>query len=434
MNKQQNLSASTTYNSITGKGGYKEAIILAGGLGTRLRSAVPDLPKCMAPVAGHPFLYYVINYLRMQGISRIIFSLGYMHEVILNWLQTEFPTLNYDYVIEKEPLGTGGAILFSLQKVTVDNVFITNGDTLFKFDAQKLWNEHIQKESECSIALNPMQDFDRYGVVEIDENNTITRFKEKQLHHKGLINAGVYLIHKSSFIEKKLGQKFSFEKNYLEPFVSEKKIYGFPQDGYFIDIGVPDDYNQAQLDLTRPNLDLSSIDKDWTLFLDRDGVINIDNPGGYITTPEEFVFTQGAPTLFKKLTEKFKRIIVVTNQRGVGRGIITPNNLTAMNEKMLEAVKVAGGNIEKIYFCTDIEDNSFYRKPNPGMAFQTLNDFPDTNFSKSIIVGNSLSDMKFGRYAGMYTAFVASTNKHISLPHPDIDVLFESLEAFCNYI
>lgn len=408
----------------------QEAIILAGGLGTRLRSAVPDLPKCMAPVAGRPFLFYVVNYLRMQGIEKIIFSLGYMHEVILDWMQQEFPTLNYDYVIEDEPLGTGGAIQLALQKAQTSHVFVANGDTLFKFDAWSMLDQHIDKKAECTLALKPMQHFERYGVVELNEQNAIISFKEKQYYESGLINAGLYLIDKQSFLSRSFPVKFSFEKDYLEKFVEEAIFSGLSRDAYFIDIGIPEDYTRAQTEFSKPPLDLSAIDKNWTLFLDRDGVINHDNPGGYITTADEFRFTDGAPELFKKLTSVLGRIVVVTNQRGVGRGIIQYDDLIAMNTKMLRGIQQAGGAVDKIYFCTDIDNHAFGRKPNPGMAVQAVKDFPDIDVNKSIIIGNSLSDMKFGRYAGMYTIFVTTTNKAVSLPHADIDLIFEDLSSF----
>src|SRR5215831_19997202 len=116
----------------------EEVIILAGGLGTRLRDAVPDLPKCMAPVAGRPFLFYVINYFRSQGIESFIFSLGYKHEIIEQWLTDQFATLDYLSVIEEEPLGTGGAIAMASSHATEKNVLVANGDTLFKIDARHL--------------------------------------------------------------------------------------------------------------------------------------------------------------------------------------------------------------------------------------------------------------------------------------------------------
>src|SRR3954468_23098443 len=143
-----------------------EAIILAGGLGTRLRDAVPDLPKCMAPIGGRPFLSYVIDHLRMQGVQRFIFSLGYKAEIIETYLNEFYPTLDYSSVIEKEPLGTGGAIQLALQKAETDDVVIANGDTLFKIKLEELFAVHAKHKAACTLALKPMQNFERYGVVE----------------------------------------------------------------------------------------------------------------------------------------------------------------------------------------------------------------------------------------------------------------------------
>ncbi|MGZ3952944.1 MAG: sugar phosphate nucleotidyltransferase, partial [Flavisolibacter sp.] len=148
----------------------KEAIILAGGLGTRLRSTVPDLPKCMAPVAGKPFLSYVIDYLRMQGVERFIFSLGYRWGLIEEFLQKEYATLDYTSIIEEEPLGTGGAIRLAVQKAVSNQVLIANGDTLFKVNTKEVFESHEANNSECTLALKPMQNFDRYGVVEVGDN------------------------------------------------------------------------------------------------------------------------------------------------------------------------------------------------------------------------------------------------------------------------
>ncbi|GAB3009498.1 hypothetical protein GCM10027051_08160 [Niabella terrae] len=410
----------------------KEAIILAGGLGTRLRSAVPDLPKCMAPVAGHPFLYYLINYLRMQGIERLIFSLGYKHEHILDWLEESYPTLDYEYVIEAEPLGTGGAVRLALQKAKSDQVFIANGDTLFGFDATALMQCHQQTGAACTLALKPMQDFDRYGVVTTNRQHRILRFEEKKFYTSGWINAGVYLLDKSRFLSHNFPERFSFEKDYLEARVAQGDFSGLSAENYFIDIGIPEDFQRAQSDFQQPSLDLTAIDDKWTLFLDRDGVINEDNPGGYITDAEAFRFTTGFPSGFAQLSQKFKYIIIITNQRGVGRGIIQPQDLEAMHRKLLEGVQTSGGRIDHIYFCTAVEDKAFCRKPNPGMALAASMDFPDIDFSKAVMVGNNLSDMSFGRNAGMHTVFVATTQAPLPLPDQRIDLQFSDLQAFCQ--
>jgi D-glycero-alpha-D-manno-heptose 1-phosphate guanylyltransferase len=226
-----------------------EAIILAGGLGTRLRSAVPDLPKCMAPVNNRPFLKYVIDQLLAEGIQNFIFSLGYKHEAIEAYLTTQFPTLSFSASIEDEPLGTGGAIQLALQKATQQSVLVTNGDTLFKASVVELSAVHMAKEAHCTLALKPMHHFNRYGVVELNADHAIASFHEKKLYEQGLINGGLYLVNKNAFLNEGLPQKFSFEKDYLEAFYKSRKMFGVIQDAYFIDIGIPEDFARAQVEL-----------------------------------------------------------------------------------------------------------------------------------------------------------------------------------------
>ena len=228
----------------------KEAIILAGGLGTRLRSAVPDLPKCMAPVNGQPFLTYVIHHFISEGITNFIFSLGYKSEAIITFLEKDFPALSFTTSIEEEPLGTGGAIKKAITKAKDNYVLIANGDTLYKTDNELLANIHSLSGACCTLSLKPMQNFDRYGVVETNECSLIKSFKEKQFYKSGLINGGVYALHKNKFLRENLPEKFSFEKDYLEKFYSKRRMFGVEQDEYFIDIGIPEDYERAQRELT----------------------------------------------------------------------------------------------------------------------------------------------------------------------------------------
>jgi D-glycero-alpha-D-manno-heptose 1-phosphate guanylyltransferase len=226
-----------------------EAIILAGGLGTRLRSAVPDLPKAMAMVAGRPFLAYVIQHLTQQGIDRFIFSLGYRHELIEDYLSSEFSSLNYSCSIEEEPLGTGGGILKACLLCTTENAVVANGDTLFAVDIRQLSAFHESSGADCTLTLKPMRNSDRYGVVETANDGRIISFKEKKWYKESLINGGVYTLNVQRLIDIPFPEKFSFEKDYLESFTNEKKFYGSVQDRYFIDIGIPEDYQRAQEEL-----------------------------------------------------------------------------------------------------------------------------------------------------------------------------------------
>jgi D-glycero-alpha-D-manno-heptose 1-phosphate guanylyltransferase len=226
-----------------------ECIILAGGLGTRLRSAVPDLPKCMAPVAGKPFLAFLIDYLLQQQVTKFIFSLGYMHEVIEDFIKSNYPQLQYQIALENEPLGTGGAIRLACDYATEENVIILNGDTMFNVDIQALLHLHINSKSDCTLSLKTMHHFDRYGVVETDLENNITSFKEKKQYVTGNINGGVYALHVASFKSISFPTIFSFEKDYLEKYFNQLKMTGCLFDGYFIDIGIPEDFEKAGREL-----------------------------------------------------------------------------------------------------------------------------------------------------------------------------------------
>ena len=226
-----------------------EAIILAGGLGTRLRSAVPGLPKCMAPINGEPFLKFLINHLLEHDINRYIFALGYMHEVVEKFLKAEFPMLHFKVSLETEPLGTGGAILQAMKLIKGRSALIANGDTLFKIDVNYLTGFHSLSGSACTLSLKPMKNFDRYGVVETDADNKILSFKEKQYYEAGNINGGMYVLHKNKFLEEGLPKKFSFEQDYLEKFYDKRRMFGIVQNDYFIDIGIPEDFERAQQEL-----------------------------------------------------------------------------------------------------------------------------------------------------------------------------------------
>ena len=225
-----------------------ESIILAGGLGTRLRGVIGEQPKCMAPVNGKPFLHYLFTYLQQQHCNHVILSLGYKYEVVLQWLQTTNWSFSIDYVVEDELVGTGGGILLAMQKAIEDDVLVLNGDTMMQTDLNSLLHFHKKNKADTTLTLTDMQQFDRYGTVKMDEDNTITAFEEKSYQEKGTINTGIYAINKAAFLEKALPAKFSFEKEYLEKEIGNEKLKGYKTEGYFIDIGVPADYEKAQTD------------------------------------------------------------------------------------------------------------------------------------------------------------------------------------------
>jgi len=169
------------------------------------------------------------------------------------------------------------------------------------------------------------------------------------------------------------------------------------------------------------------VDNTWTLFLDRDGVINVETVGSYVTKWDEFVFCDGALEALKTLGQIFGRIVVVTNQRGVGRGIMTMDSLKDISSRMHTTITGAGGRIDRIYSATAVLDTDHNRKPNTGMAIQAREDFPEIDFKHSVIVGNSLSDMEFGKRLAMHTVFLTTKHEPFDLPHDLIDEQYESL-------
>ena len=224
----------------------KEAIILAGGLGTRLRSSVPDLPKCMAPVGGRPFIAYITDYFRRAGIERFIFALGYKSAAFEEFFAREFADGGYAVSLEDTPLGTGGAIRQACTMAKQKTVLVLNGDTFFRIGLAALSAFHEDRRADCTLCLKPMLDFDRFGVVEQDADQRVSRFREKQAYHEGLINGGVYALDRDSFLREDLPPVFSFEKDYLEQMLDKRRIYGLVQDDFFIDIGIPEDYLRVQ--------------------------------------------------------------------------------------------------------------------------------------------------------------------------------------------
>ncbi len=174
------------------------------------------------------------------------------------------------------------------------------------------------------------------------------------------------------------------------------------------------------------------VNKNWTLFLDRDGVINVESVGSYITSWDEFNFHEGAQEAIRTLSNIFGTIVVVSNQRGVGRGIMTMDALREISGNMKAAVAANGGRIDQVYNCIATSDDDHNRKPNTGMGLQAQEDFPAIDFRRSIMVGNSMSDMEFGKKLSMHTIFLTTKHDPVMLPHDLIDEQYDSLQSWAR--
>jgi D-glycero-alpha-D-manno-heptose 1-phosphate guanylyltransferase len=224
-----------------------EAIILAGGFGTRLQPAVSDLPKSMAGINGKPFLEFLLDRLIQFGFEHVILSVGYMHEHIMDHFKTKYKSLKISYAIENEPLGTGGGIKMAMMQANSENVLVLNGDTMFMIDLEAFSDFHLRRKSLFSMALRKVESVGRYGSVIVDKDGVISGFAEKNTTDgPGMINAGIYLISRKYFSDFSLPETFSLEKDFIEKKYLNDRFYGFPGSDYFIDIGIPEDYNRAQ--------------------------------------------------------------------------------------------------------------------------------------------------------------------------------------------
>jgi D-glycero-alpha-D-manno-heptose 1-phosphate guanylyltransferase len=222
-----------------------EAIVLAGGLGTRLASKLDGLPKAMAPVAGRPFLEILLGQLEHSGCSHVLLSVGHLHSVIQDYFGASFHGVPLDYAIEEAPLGTGGAIRKALGYAVEKNVLVLNGDTFLDADYEAMVQFHEAQGALLTMAVAHQPDIARYGGVVV-EGERVVGFQEKGRSGAGWINAGAYVVQREMRWPETLQEKFSFELDFLAPEIGRISAAAYKVDGFFLDIGVPEDLDRAQ--------------------------------------------------------------------------------------------------------------------------------------------------------------------------------------------
>ena len=377
-----------------------EVIILAGGLGTRLRSVVQEVPKCMAPVEGRPFLAYMLEWLKMYPVEHVVFSVGYLKERIINFVKEGEWPFSYDFAVEETPLGTGGGIRLALELCREETVFVVNGDSFFPIDLGAM-----PCTGPLTLALKHLEKFDRYGAVSLS-GTLVTAFQEKKYCEEGFINGGIYALNRSRLDLTALPPKFSFEREVLEPMAASGELSGWDGDSYFIDIGIPEDYLRSQWEIPawfavqKASEAVLKADAQ-TLFLDRDGVINRLRPGDYVKSWVEFEYLPGILQALRKWCARFRHVILLTNQRGVGKGVMTDADLSRIHAHMMKDILEAGGRLDLILTCTATEDFDPRRKPNTGMFEEACTLFPDISARRSVMLGDSDSDAVFAARCGM---------------------------------
>lgn len=221
------------------------AIVLAGGFGTRLRARVSDVPKPMAPVAGRPFLEFVLDQLVAAGCSDVILCVGYLADVVEAHFGVAYRGLGVRYLREQSPLGTGGATAAALAEVPSGRALVLNGDSYMQTDLRPFIDACRAEPERAAIVLRRIDDVSRYGSAMVDGDRLVA-FGEKSAQGPGLINAGIYWLDRRSFERLGLAGAFSLENDYFAPHARDLGARAQVAEGHFIDIGLPNDYDRAQ--------------------------------------------------------------------------------------------------------------------------------------------------------------------------------------------
>lgn len=366
---------------------FREAIVLAGGFGTRLAHVVPDVCKPMAPVAGRPFLRFIMDQLAAAGFDRVVVADGYRREQIEDFFGSAYRGMSIEYSPEETPLLTGGAVKRALSRCESDWVFVLNGDTWLDvdFEVMEAAAANVPDSVTAVIAVKRMRDFERYGTVDVNACGSLTAFHEKRPCEEGLINAGVYLLRLDALDD--MPEKFSLESDHFERVVGDGALRAVECAGGFIDIGVPEDYELAQTML-------APLARSWKLAMfDRDGTINVDT--GHLHEPEKLELIPSTVDIMRGYSDDPDyKVVVVTNQAGIAKGLYTEADMRRLHRYMEDELEMLGVHVDAWYFCPHHPDYTGpcdCRKPAPGMLLAAICDF-DANADDCVMYGDMPSD------------------------------------------
>jgi histidinol-phosphate phosphatase family protein len=379
------------------------AVILAGGRGTRLQTVVSDRPKPLAPVAGRPFLAYLLDQVVDAGVGHIVLSTGYLAEQFAVVIGSTYRGIEIDYAQEDRPLGTGGAIRFAGQWANADHLLVMNGDSYCDADLRVYFAWHRAGGQDASLMLVKVDDASRYGTVEISADGHIQAFLEKRSEPApGYINAGVYLLRKQMLEQLPEGSS-SIERDAFPAWINQYAVKGWVPDGAFIDIGIPSDYQRSHEFMTRVR---RTDQLKPTVFVDRDGTINREVH--HLSSPDQLELLPGAADGLRALCTAGHPLVVVSNQSPIGRGMFTEARLGEIHARLTEMLAAEGVRISGWYWCPHAPwEGCACRKPAPGMLFKARDEM-GVILETSWVVGDRLSDLRAGRQVGARTILVAT--------------------------
>lgn len=387
----------------------RQVVVLVGGKGTRLGDITRDIPKPLLPIAGdRPFLDYLIEWIERHGYSEILLLAGHLGEKVEAAYDGRIVGgARISVLCEPRPLGTGGALTVARNRL--DDWFVMmNGDALFDINLRALEQTARTNGALATLALRVVQDAGRYGRV-IETDGQISAFVEKDASRPGpgIINGGIYVLQRA-VLDLIDDLPCSLEQNVFPRLVEARRIAGQEFDDYFLDVGLPETLAQGHEELPRVRLKPA-------VFLDRDGVINVDT--GYTHKPEDLCFVEGAPEAIRRLNDLGYYVFVVTNQAGVARGYYDLDDVARFNHEVQTRLALVGAHIDRFYVAPyhpegvvpEFAIDHFDRKPNPGMLIKALAEWPIVR-ERSFLIGDKDSDIEAARRADVTGYLFSGSN------------------------
>ncbi len=424
-----------------------QAVILAGGKGTRLKSIQAQAPKPMLPIGSKPVLEHQIALLQSFGITEIIILVNHLKESIQDYFQHGKKwDVEISYFEEATPLGTVGGVK-AIENQIQGDFLVIYGDVMFDIDLQRLLNFHNAKKSECTLVLHPNDHPYDSDLVEINSDSRLTAFHAKPHDHKqyyrNLVNAGVYIFSKKIFEFLENGKKADFGNDIFPLIYSTLKMFGYTTSEYLKDMGTPDRLEKVTHDYLSGKIAARNLrNKQKAIFLDRDGVLNEDQE--YISTPEGLTLYPFTSAAIKKINTSGFLAIVITNQPVVARNLCTEKELKTIHNKLDTVLGEDHAMLDAIYYCPHHpdkgypEENPIYkidcqcRKPKPGMLLDAARDF-NIDLANSFFIGDHERDIEAGKRAGVTTIGVR-TGAALRGAHIQPDHTFENVEQAVDFI
>ncbi len=384
------------------------AYVLAGGFGTRLRQAVPDRPKALAEILGRPYIYHLLDSLVRYGLKRVVLCTGHMAEQLELMLGSEYRGLELLYSREDVPLGTGGALRLALARHPAELALCINGDSLTDADLGEflIWFEQrgVCNGEDGALLLAPVEDAARYGSVTTDTAGRVRGFVEKGQGGPGWISAGVYLLRPGCLDFIAPGQGASIEQDVFPLLAARGSLCAFRAKARFLDIGTPESYASAGRFLLglpsgeRPRL--------AAVFLDRDGTVITEKH--YLHDPAEVELLPGAAKGMRRMAEMGMRLVLVSNQSGVGRGYFGRGDVERVHGRLIELLEPHGVRLDALYICPHSPDESCAcRKPLPGLIERASLEL-GLDPALSFVIGDKPCDVDLGLVVNANTFLVTS--------------------------